>query len=587
MKIEIKDFLSVKNVNFEIKKGINVIAGKNGSGKSQILIALASNLMKSSKLLKNLGYDVKKKRYVNNVKVSISDITVEYRPAIRDIARDNRNDMYGFQKPLTVFGYNQYDYYSEQKMNQKYKDLFSLITSVKLAGTVQEASPDNKKNWGIIKEKFEKVFGKPLESRTDIPGTQIGIRAGEEISKFATLSTGELEFLSLLVDVVILKSTKSNNLLLLIDEIDSHFHPELQKVIIENIEDLCADMYVLITTHSPSVMLSVTPDRLFYLEKYQNCVDGQTSEYTNQITKLSDDSSIFEKISELYSGFSTDSRFANYLGNLANKDLLKYAEDCMKDPEVLGGGKGKQNGQQESAIANIVMTFENPIVVEVGCGMGRTLAAFESIDKDTLKSISYVGIEIDEKNIIEIEKFAEENGIREKFKDFKALKEYDGKSELCIFANVIHEIPREILVSELKKYLGYLNVQGKALILECLELPVGEKDYVVFDLEALKCLLKYSIDNGSILISQVSAPTFKGTPLMNALITMKKPETFDILDSDLLNALHKIVENECIKLQKHLTGEKELTSNSFAHATHNLAHAQMSILSLTKKIDNN
>ena len=33
--ITINDFLSLKKVDFSLKKGINVIAGLNGSGKSQ------------------------------------------------------------------------------------------------------------------------------------------------------------------------------------------------------------------------------------------------------------------------------------------------------------------------------------------------------------------------------------------------------------------------------------------------------------------------------------------------------------------------------------------------------------------------
>lgn len=598
MRIKVVDFLSIKYAEFEIEKGINVIAGKNGSGKSQMLLGIAQKVSKSN-LLKESGFSDKViTPTVPQIEIEFSPSLVLYRPPIRHLAENERTDEFGFCRPLNEFiNSNDLTGYTSQVQNRS-KNIYAIISNFAIAANNKYATPSMQERWNILTSTFFDIFGKELLYDINIfNGIKVGVRTGaNSICSLNTLSTGELELISLMCDLLLEYSilntneAKEKNIMtgyqinkadmILIDELDSHFHPDLQRKIIKSIEDLCKDKYVIISTHSPSVMLSVSPDKLFYLSKCEECFCEKNNSYKNQITKISEDSILFRKISELYSGFSIDIRFAEYVRNTETFELIKYAEECMKDPEVFEGDRGKETGTQEYAIQNFLLAYDNPVIVEIGCGLGRTLAAFNSLDSDFLSKTSYFGVDIRSDNVRGLLEYAKKNKISSKFKEFDAGLIFDKKADICIFANVIHEIPRQELVSELKKYLGYLKKGGKALILECLELPVGEKDYVVFDFPALKLLLNRGLVDGSLCIKQATPKTYTGIPLMNAVITVNEPEKVYIQESDLTLALKSIVETECKKLKAHFNGQNPLSSRAFAHATHNLAHAQMSILNL-------
>jgi len=75
MKIEIKDFCALKRVEFEINPGISIIAGKNGCGKSQLLMALAHQY--GNQTLKNpVYYDI----HTKNVTINEENLTSLTKP---------------------------------------------------------------------------------------------------------------------------------------------------------------------------------------------------------------------------------------------------------------------------------------------------------------------------------------------------------------------------------------------------------------------------------------------------------------------------------------------------------------------------
>ncbi len=590
MKINITDFMALKNVDFEIQEGINVVAGKNGSGKSQLLLAIAHNGSKHENgyyyLLEQMKYVIDKS-YKNtngklkNISMNPEPMITNYRQSIRNLASDNKNQEYGMQKPMSSFDFMSSINYSNTL--KRYEDLFSLITTLKLAGTVKEADEDNQRNWEIITDGFNTVFNKKLDYKSDINGTKIGVTTSKGISNFYQLSTGELEFLSLLADLVLFKNDKETPHLILIDELDSHFHPDLQKKIIEVVSDLCKQKYVVITTHSPAVMMSVSSDRLFYLEKDIDC-KNEDGTYRNQINKISDDIQVFNKIAELYSGFSADLRYNKFIEDSFRFELVKYAGECLKDPDVFDALKGKETDPQIAAIQNVILGLEveEPKIVEIGCGLGRTLALFNSIDIDTLAKTSYYGVDICEENLSEIDIYATEIGLKDKLKSFEAKLSFDNSdADICIFANVIHELPRQDICQILNDYIKYLKPNGKIFVLECLELPVGEKNYVVFNLDALKALFSSEIENGNVTIKSASPSTRSGIPLMNAVITVKNPQISNITNDNLVLALNKVVEHEKSRIEKHYSAEAPLRSIAFASVIHNLANAQIDLINLS------
>ena len=85
MKIKVKDFLSIKNAEFEIQKGISIIAGKNGSGKSQLLLGIAQKISKSN-LAEEMGFPKKiVDPEVPQIEIEEMPELVLYRPPIREL----------------------------------------------------------------------------------------------------------------------------------------------------------------------------------------------------------------------------------------------------------------------------------------------------------------------------------------------------------------------------------------------------------------------------------------------------------------------------------------------------------------------
>ena len=89
MKITVCDFLSIRLSELEISKGINVLAGKNGAGKSQLFLGIVSTARNGENSLRQYGYG-DRIACGGSVTVTPAPQRPLWRPPVRPIAQENR-----------------------------------------------------------------------------------------------------------------------------------------------------------------------------------------------------------------------------------------------------------------------------------------------------------------------------------------------------------------------------------------------------------------------------------------------------------------------------------------------------------------
>ena len=193
---------------------------------------------------------------------------------------------------------------------------------------------------------FEKLLGeifqdKDLQLHFNYKDYSFKILTKGKDFKFTELSDGFAAVLDIIVDLI-LKMQHKNQLtrayecegIVLVDEIETHLHLELQKVIMPLLTKIFPNIQFIVTTHSPFVLSSLSNAVAFDLE-HQEIIEDLT-EYS------------YESLAEGYFGVKTASSYIemqlNRLKELLKKEKLSSSEkselkhlnnDFDKIPEVV------------------------------------------------------------------------------------------------------------------------------------------------------------------------------------------------------------------------------------------------------------
>jgi len=562
MNIRIDNFCSLNHIEFTIKQGINILAGKNGSGKSQLLMAIAHQY--GNQTLKTQGFENINMKTVN---INPKPKKALWRPPIRKIGDGTRGTKYStLTPPYYLTDRNKHSGYT-YGVDERFFNLHNTLTRIYVAGSIEKACVESMEIWKAVKHSFKNVFNKEIEGEFNFNGGgRVGLKIETDLSAFDTLSTGELEYLSLMCDLL----TEKDVDFFLIDEIDAHFHPDLQKKLVSEINNLIKEKTLLLTTHSPSLMLSVPPENLFFLKNASEVSVGQ-----NQITCLAEDFTLMESISEMYAGFINDIRLSNHYFQSANFELLKYSSECLKDSNVIGQEKASDSDPQTIVLRAVLLTAgsQELNIVEIGVGKGRLLESFKVINDEQLKRFNYLGIDYKAQNLEELQNFANTIGITEKFKSFTTSVEFQStnKFDLLILANIIHEVGPDKLMEFFNSIFLASTKNSKILILEALELAVGERRYVLFDDIALNEIFKRNIQANKIFATSAKPQSHSGTPLLEYSITFED-DPISITNMDIKNGLESIIRTTSKEISEHIQTEI-LNGRSLAFKCHNLANA--------------
>lgn len=393
--IHINKVRHLKDINIPLEKDAYphlMITGKNGSGKTSLLNAIADHLEKFVNINIYTNYKESKENLELLEKEFSEDIVKHFDQVINADLYENKDDfkknLNSLEKedfkssPLQIIQYNRrqhinlfnevyVDFEDAYTLIKKYKEGNFIIAFYEAHRTIkklkepktptkptlrrkskikdsltgqflnflsdlkiQEALARNEKletdaeqinEWFV---NFEGLLGeifqdKELQLTFNYKDYSFKILTEGKEFKFTELSDGFAAVLDIVVDLI-LKMQDKNQLtkayecegIVLVDEIETHLHLELQKVIMPLLTKTFPNIQFIVTTHSPFVLSSLSNAVAFDLE-HQEVIEDLT-EYS------------YESLAEGYFGVKTASSYIemqlNRLKELLEKENLSSSE---------------------------------------------------------------------------------------------------------------------------------------------------------------------------------------------------------------------------------------------------------------------
>lgn len=250
-KIEIDNLWNRLTVNWELNPNVNILAGINGIGKTTILNRLIKVLEE------NDNYDI------TRPSPKIEGVHVTYEPPLSTYLP--YNVIRSYDRPLMLKDVVQkVDPFINSELDwqlyilqRKYLDYQVNIGNrmVELLGKPDESSREKALQIAANKIKFQDIIdnlfaytGKKLDrTKNDI----VFIQGDIELKPYS-LSSGEKQILLIYLTVLV---QDRQNYLLIMDEPEASLHIDWQQKLITTIRDLNPNVQIIMTTHSPAVIM--------------------------------------------------------------------------------------------------------------------------------------------------------------------------------------------------------------------------------------------------------------------------------------------------------------------------------------------
>ena len=381
--IHINKVRHLSNINIPLEKEDYphlMITGKNGSGKTSLLNAIANHIERiandsyksfesyerdivffESQLKENpqntLSIEQQLQYYKNRYELFFGEVIVAFEDVDSLIRKyqDGNFIIAFYEAHRTIKNLQETKNPTKPELQDKWgikqtstQEFLKFLAHLK----VQEALARNEKlekDANEIREwfvNFERLLGeifqdKDLQLHFNYKDYSFKILTKGKEFKFTELSDGFAAVLDIVVDLI-LKMQHKNQLtrayecegIVLVDEIETHLHLELQKVIMPLLTEIFPNIQFIVTTHSPFVLSSLSNAVAFDLE-HQEIIEDLT-EYS------------YESLAEGYFGVKTASSYMgmqlNRLEELLKKEVLSLSEktelkdlicDFDKIPEVV------------------------------------------------------------------------------------------------------------------------------------------------------------------------------------------------------------------------------------------------------------
>lgn len=341
--IHVNELFHLKDFDIKIADANHphlMITGKNGSGKTVLLNALVDflNKIKDDKILSCLSYDDTIKSYENQLPQISAKHKASWLETIRMIT-NQKEDLYRKISlspeniKSIVESYNDNNlllafYSADRKVNLKepknpIKPEFKKNQQIQISSTdqflyflvdlkIQEAlfrnenqmeEADRLGQWfDDFQELMRTIYqDKQLILIFDPRSYQFFIETNKKVFKFTQMSDGYAAIIDIVVDLILkmqddnssFSSSYDKKGIVLIDEIETHLHLELQKLIMPMLTHMFPNIQFIVTTHSPFVLNSIPNVSIYDLEHRQILED---------LTNYS-----YEILAEGYFGVSTES----------------------------------------------------------------------------------------------------------------------------------------------------------------------------------------------------------------------------------------------------------------------------------------
>ena len=345
-----------------------MLTGKNGSGKTVLLNAIAS-FLDNIKNDKSLGFT----KYREHLEYNRNKLSREMQDAQKLMQTKNNINFYQSQIDK-VFGQIELDFVDVANMIEDYQkedfiiafyqaarktqmiepknptkpelkgkgDVRSTVTNQFLNFLsdlkIQEALARNEQQFNDAEQiaqwfaSFENLLqqiyqDKDLELKFNYKDYSFKICTEGKEFKFTQTSDGFAAILDIVADLILKMQTPDNLTrayqkkgIVLIDEVETHLHLELQKVIMPILTKVFPNIQFIITTHSPFVLNSLDNAVAFDLER---------REVIDELTQYS-----YEALAEGYFGVRTESSYMEMQLNTL-KELLAKENLTMTDKQTI------------------------------------------------------------------------------------------------------------------------------------------------------------------------------------------------------------------------------------------------------------
>lgn len=352
----------IKHLELNFNKGMNLICGTNGIGKTTILECISHLFIQAStsQLKRNVNYErgsVKAELEIDGRNESYSYEIKDFEPDRQDYIFSGRmeksKDIIVFN-PLRSFGYIKLEAISRDPGREEYETgniAYSGVDATDIknwfvqrymwSAHKNSLNKEQIYNLKCSKEAFsildEKVtFSKIKPDTYDI---LLNTKQGEIF--FEYLSSGYKSCVYILLGIIkeiefrykkpYIK-VKDFNGIILIDEIDVHLHPEWQARLVNALKELLPNAQIIATTHSPSIIQTAKTNEiiaLYFDENNDICIkDLEQKEFGYQgwtIEEiLKDVMGMEETMSSLYE--KTSKKFEKAI----NEEDIQTAKECYK-----------------------------------------------------------------------------------------------------------------------------------------------------------------------------------------------------------------------------------------------------------------
>ena len=250
-----------KHIVWELDPHVNILSGINGVGKSTILNKVVRGLVQGgefpSHMLKGVRLEVmpddaKWIRYdmIRSLDSNLSQTLAEGEGFIRQALSALAG--VGGGSLLDIQLYNLQRKYLDYQVNIGNRIIEQLQQGN--AEAAQQLSVKKKRFQDIIDELFEETGKHIVRSENEIRFTQIG-----EVLLPYQLSSGEKQVLAILLTVLV---EDDQPYVLFMDEPEVSLHIEWQKRLIDLILELNPNVQIILTTHSPAVIMNGWADKV-------------------------------------------------------------------------------------------------------------------------------------------------------------------------------------------------------------------------------------------------------------------------------------------------------------------------------------
>ena len=245
-----------KHIVWELNRQVNILSGSNGQGKSTILNKVVKGLSAGGEFPSHMLKGVKLNVVPEDAKWIRYDVIRSLDSPMVELAESNflstiskLNEIAG---PVAVRSALDFQLYHLQRKYLDYQvNIGNRIIAELQAGNpdaAQQLSMQKKRFQDIVDDLFSETGKKSVRTENEIRFSQMG----ETLMPYQ-LSSGEKQILAILLTVLV---EDNQPYVLFMDEPEVSLHIEWQKRLIDLCLELNPNVQIILTTHSPAVVMN-------------------------------------------------------------------------------------------------------------------------------------------------------------------------------------------------------------------------------------------------------------------------------------------------------------------------------------------